>query len=113
MFQDDLYLPKIVRTRVNSLKEFEASLLESTPPEMLSAPLRALWLDAKGDWEGAHACVEQLNTQKAAWVHAYLHRKEGDLSNASYWYARAGRSIYAGSLTAEWERIAEILISKG
>ena len=113
MFQDKLYLTKIIICRVQSLKEFEASLLESVPPEGLSDPLKALWLDAKGDWERAHACVESLNNQKAAWVHAYLHRKDGDLSNASYWYARAGRSVYSGSLTAEWERIAEILISKG
>ena len=72
--------------------EFRASLASrDEPPAGLSAPLRALWLDGKGDWAAAHGTVDDLETTTAARVHAYIHRKEGDLDNARYWYRRAGR----------------------
>jgi hypothetical protein len=88
---------------------FRKSLARSTPPEELSAELEALWRDAKGDWDGAHRLVQDLETPESAWVHAYLHRKEGDLSNAGYWYRRAGRPRKDGALDIEWEEIARAL----
>jgi hypothetical protein len=74
--------------------------------------LRALLLDARGDWDQAHRLVQDLESRDAAWVHAYLHRREGDLSNASYWYSRAGRNRPASSLDEEWEAIATDLVNR-
>lgn len=88
-----------------------ASRGDAAPPAGLSAPLAALWWDARGDWDKAHACVQDENGPDAAWVHAYLHRKEGDLGNAGYWYRRAGRPVAQGPLGAEWEAIARALAS--
>ena len=76
-----------------TLESFKNSLRATEPPETLSAPLRALWWDAKGDWHRAHACAQEDGSEAGAWVHAYLHRKEGDLSNAAYWYRKAGRAF--------------------
>lgn len=90
---------------------FSASLCADEPPA-LSPPLRALWFDAKGDWDAAHKCVDQLSDGDSMWVHAFLHRKEGDLSNARYWYARAGRAPHEGALEAEWREIAMALLGK-
>ena len=75
------------------------------PPRELSPALQALWHDARGYWDAAHACAQVDEGREGAWVHAYLHRKEGDLGNAGYWYARAGRPVPAKGLTleAEWE----------
>ena len=73
------------------LAAFERSLDEATPPADLDPPLAALWWDAKQDWNRAHDLVAQDVSAAAAWVHAYLHRKEGDNANAGYWYRRAGR----------------------
>jgi hypothetical protein len=71
--------------------------------------LRALWLDARGDWDGAHRVVQDDESLEAAWVHAYLHRKEGDAGNAGYWYRRAGRAHARVGLEQEWEAIAAAL----
>lgn len=68
--------------------------------------LLALWLDASGDWDGAHRAIQAETGEDPAWVHAYLHRKEGDLSNAGYWYRRAGRDMPATSLEDEWTSLA-------
>ncbi len=76
------------------------------PPSTLSAPLLALWWDRAGEWERAHAIVAEGEGGDAAWVHAYLHRKEGDEGNARYWYARADRPPRSGDLDAEWDEIA-------
>ena len=69
---------------------------------------QALKLDKEGDWQGAHDLVDQLGGQDAAWVHAYLHRKEGDQWNADYWYRRAGQPSFSGSLDDEWEQLWEM-----
>ena len=79
-------------------------------PELAPA-LRALWHDARGDWDAAHRIAQEDDSRDAAWVHAYLHRKEGDISNARYWYARAGKTAYAGSLDEEWRKIATSLLA--
>jgi hypothetical protein len=93
--------------------EFKASLLGATPAPQSDAPLAALWWAAKGGWDRAHKIVQDEETADAAWVHAYLHRVEGDLGNAGYWYRRAGRAVAEGSLEAEWEGIASALLGKG
>lgn len=73
-----------------NFQQFQHTLAASQPPS-LSPYLEALWYDAKGDWEKAHTVVQDINDPTAAWVHAYLHRKEGDIGNADYWYSRAGK----------------------
>ena len=71
----------------------------------------ALWHDGKGDWNRAHEVAQDVEDEAGAWVHAYLHRKEGDESNAAYWYRRATRPVERGSLDAEWKQIVEALLS--
>ncbi len=92
-----------------TMQQFQASLAGQSPTPELSAPLRALWWDAKDDWARAHAQVDDLDTPQAMAVHAYLHRREGDLGNANYWYRRAGVSARSGSLEAEWTSLVEML----
>lgn len=87
----------------------KASLAATKPPAGLSPPLEALWWEAKGDWTKAHEVAQAQDDRECAWVHAYLHRVEGDLSNAGYWYRRAGRAAATGSLKAEWETIVTAL----
>ena len=89
-----------------TLEAFEASLTSSEPQAELSAYLTALWQDAAGDWDQAHKIVQDIETEQASAIHAYLHRKEGDESNARYWYNRAGRSFPAGkTLEEEWKSL--------
>ena len=94
------------------MADFKASLSGAAPapePE-LDAPLAALWWAAKGCWDEAHKIVQDEETADAAWVHAYLHRVEGDLGNAGYWYRRAAKPVAAGALETEWESIASALL---
>ncbi len=93
--------------------EFKQTLTQQSPPDGLSAPMAALWWDAKGDWTQAHGLVDELETQQGMAVHAYLHRKEGAASNADYWYARAGRSFHRPDLEAEWKALVEGLPAEG
>jgi hypothetical protein len=92
---------------------FRRSLAGEQPPAGLDPALAALWWDARGDWDRAHGFAQQQNTQAACAVHAYLHRKEGDLSNARYWYARAGKEPAAGTLEDEWDALARELLATG
>jgi hypothetical protein len=94
------------------LAAFRASLDAPAPPAGLSAALTSLWWDARGDWDRAHAAAMSDEGTDAAWVHAYLHRKEGDRANAGYWYRRAGKPMPEASLDAEWEAIATALLSR-
>jgi hypothetical protein len=84
---------------------------EASPPSGISPALRALWLVRKGDWDGAHRVATDVDDANGARIHAHLHRVEGDLSNAGYWYRRAGVAPFDGSLDAEWEAIARALTS--
>ena len=94
-----------------TLQEFRATLSLERAPE--AAPLlRALWHDARGDWNEAHTIAQEIETKDAAWVHAYLHRKEGDAGNARYWYDRARQPVASDSLEAEWARIASALLAR-
>jgi hypothetical protein len=94
-----------------TLDEFKAARSANTTPGDLPPAVLALWHDAKGDWDGAHRAVQDLDDESGAWVHAYLHRKEGDASNAAYWYRRAGQPVARGALEDEWEAIAAALLS--
>jgi hypothetical protein len=89
-----------------SLAEFKASLTLSEPPNHLSAHAKALWHAGKGNWEMAHEIVQDLTDQASSQIHAFLHRQEGDLNNARYWYQKAGASMPATSLNEEWEDLA-------
>ena len=92
------------------MADFKASLSGTAPAPQFDAPLAALWWAAKGDWDQAHKIVQDEATVDAAWVHAYLHRVEGDLGNAGYWYRRALRPPTGGSLESEWEQISSELL---
>jgi hypothetical protein len=95
------------------LASFKSSLSASTPPVPLAPALQALWWDAKGDWDKAHGCAQEQDDEAGAWVHAYLHRKEGDAANAGYWYRRAGKTPATLPLAQEWEAIARALLQGG
>jgi hypothetical protein len=93
--------------------DFEAykkSLSASVPPDVLSEYLRALWYDAKNDWDKAHKIIQEIGDKNASWIHAYLHRKEGDIFNADYWYNRAGKKRPDIPLDAEWKSIVESML---
>ena len=90
---------------MKSLTQFKESLNAERPDAAISPQLKSLWYDGKGNWQQAHAEVDHLNDQASAWVHAYLHRKEGDTWNADYWYRRAGKSCPDTSLDEEWEQL--------
>ena len=96
-----------------TLAEFKASVTKQVPPSDLAPPVQALWWAAKGDWDKAHTIVMNDESREAAWVHAYLHRVEGDLGNAGYWYRQAGQPVAKDSLEAEWERIVSALLGSG
>ena len=93
-----------------TVKEFRDSLKADAPPPDLNAALGGLWWDAKGDWTRAHESAQQDEGPEGSWVHAYLHRKEGDQSNAQYWYGRAGKTPARGSLDDEWSEITQALL---
>lgn len=101
---------KIFHLYVMTFSEFKQSLTQSTPPTHLSALLKAMWYDAKEDWESAHNLAQEVNNNNGSWVHAYLHRKEGDNGNAAYWYHRANRKMPTYSLKEEWEDISKELL---
>lgn len=88
-----------------TLEEFKNTLVLPIAPAHLSVFLKALWYDAKGDWHTAHELVDSLDGRDAARVHAYLHRVEGDLWNARYWYSRAKETEFEGSLDQEWQAL--------
>lgn len=91
---------------------FRRSLKGARPPGGIAPLLRALWLDAKGDWDRAHRITASERNALAARVHAYLHRKEGDSDNANYWYTRAGAERPHASLRKEWEALVRSLLEK-
>lgn len=97
-----------------SIDELRASIEKDTaPPRAANLAIQALWHDARGDWERAHSCAQDERGADGSWVHAYLHRKEGDFPNAGYWYTRAGRPTPAATLTLsdEWAEIARALLA--
>jgi hypothetical protein len=94
-----------------TLAEFKRSLSKAKPPTDLAPALAALWWAGKDDWHKAHKIVMDESGRECAWVHAYLHRVEGDLDNARYWYRQAQRPVASKALAAEWDAIAETLLT--
>ncbi|MFI0847085.1 hypothetical protein [Mesorhizobium sp. IMUNJ 23232] len=92
---------------------FKDSISGGQPPAGLTAALEALWWDAKGDWDKAHERAQERDDQAGTHVHAYLHRKEGDQSNAEYWYRRAKAAPSVLSLDEEWEELTRALLPRG
>jgi len=95
------------------LHRFKSSLAAPEPPPGIPALLLALWHDGKGDWEKAHQIAQDIESREGARVHAYLHRKEGDLWNADYWYRSAGRTRPTLSLEQEWESLVTAFLQDG
>lgn len=92
-----------------TLTDFKATLSSPVPPAV-SESLIAMWYDGKGDWDRAHNVAQDINTKEGSWIHAYLHRKEGDAGNAAYWYHRANQPVCKSSLHEEWEAIVSALL---
>jgi hypothetical protein len=92
------------------LAAFKKTLSANEPPAGINVYLKALWYESKGDWEKAHILVQDMTDKNASWVHAYLHRKEGDTWNADYWYSKASKKRPSVSLDEEWEQMAAALI---
>ncbi len=93
------------------LSTFKQSLDQDAPPADLGPALAALWHEAKGDWDQAHRLAQAQDDAQGAWVHAYLHRVEGDLGNAGYWYRRADKPPSSAPLQQEWDKIAGALLA--
>ena len=89
-----------------TFESFKSSVALNRPPDNASPYLLSLWHDAKGNWEKAHTIIQDIDDRSASWIHAYLHRKEGDISNADYWYHRANKKRPNYSLEEEWNQIA-------
>lgn len=92
--------------------DFKSSLKQDNFPDSIPPLLCALWQDAKGKWIEAHHLAQEVDTADGAWVHAYLHRKEGDAPNAQYWYNRAGKKSPNNSLEEEWEEIVKAILNR-
>lgn len=99
-------------TEAMTFEEFQESISQDQPPSSATPLLKALWHEKKGDWKRAHEIAQDIATADASWVHAYLHRREGDLGNAGYWYSRAGRPASSIPLDREWEEIARALLKR-
>lgn len=97
-------------TATVTLDDFRQSLTADNSPAQLSPALAGLWWDGKGDWKRAHESAQQDEGPEGSWAHAYLHRKEGDQSNAEYWYGRAGKPVCRQPLDAEWLSIVRDLL---
>ena len=95
------------------MADLKATLGNAKPADGLAPPLAALWWAAKGDWDAAHKIVQDEDDANSAWVHAYLHRVEGDLGNAGYWYRQASQPVAKDTVEAEWERIVSALLGSG
>lgn len=91
-------------------QDFKSSLNNDQPPDGISPVLQALWHQAKNDWDEAHRLAQSDKSPNGCWVHAYLHRVEGDNGNAAYWYRMAGKPVCTSRLAEEWERIVEALL---
>lgn len=93
-----------------SFTEFVNSVSNTQPPPNVNVYLKSLWYEKKGDWEKAHDLIDDIPEPTASWVHAYLHRKQGDQWNADYWYKKAGKPSCTQTLDEEWTTIAQYLL---
>ncbi len=96
-----------------TLEEFRSTLAWDAAPDELGPALKAMWEDAKGNWGGAHTIAQEIGDETGSWIHAYLHRREGDLGNAGYWYRRANQPVPRDTLEEEWARIVSSLLRAG
>jgi hypothetical protein len=96
-----------------TLEQFRMTLVGRAAPTELSPALRAMWEDANGNWSAAHTIAQEIEDETGAWIHAYLHRKEGDLGNAGYWYRRAKQPTAHDTFEEEWDRIVSALLRTG
>ena len=94
-----------------NLQSFKSSVDDDTPPQGISPALEALWHQDKGDWDTAHNIAQSLKTPMGSWIHAYLHRVEGDNSNAAYWYRLASKPVCTSRLADEWDEIVDALLA--
>ena len=93
-----------------TIEQFTETTKEATPPAGLAEPLKAMWYAGKGDWKRAHEVIQDIETKTAYQIHAFLHRQEGDIKNAGYWYHRAGKGIPEKTLAQEWKDITKALL---
>ncbi len=93
-----------------NFESFQSSLSANAPAASMNVYLQSLWYDGRSDWERAHTIIQDIEDTTAAWIHAYLHRKEGDAGNAKYWYNKAGNPVPDCSLEKEWEMIVKALL---
>jgi hypothetical protein len=93
-----------------TIEQFNSTLPQPEPPAGITDILTALWYAGKGDWEKAHSIAQDISTRDGSWIHAYLHRYEGDQGNAHYWYNKAGRTMPVMSLEMEWEALVKAFL---
>jgi len=93
-----------------TLEEFKSTLSDANPPADVTMVLKAMWHQANGAWETAHEIAQGQKSPDGDWVHAFLHRDEGDLSNAGYWYRRADKPVASGSIESEWEQLVKAFL---
>jgi hypothetical protein len=93
-----------------TFEEFNSTLTDTDPPAKLNDLLKSLWFDGRGDWEAAHDIAQEIHDKNGSWIHAYLHRKEGDINNAAYWYRRAGKLMPQASLKEEWNTLVKAFL---
>jgi len=110
--QDEQELVLGQRERKMDVDTFRCTLEKGNPPEGSGKALRAMWYQARDDWDQAHRLAQAQNDADGAWVHAFLHRVEGDSANAAYWYRRAGKPPSATPLAEEWEEIVTALLAE-
>ena len=106
-------IPAVKKEGKMQFEQFKSSLNGAAPPAGISGAAQALWWQAKGDWHQAHRCCQDSPDATGAWAHAYLHRVEGDLGNAGYWYRRASKPVATGPLETEWDAIVSALLQAG
>jgi hypothetical protein len=102
----------LVEIHTMNLQEFKSSADDDKPPQGISPALEAMWYQLNGDWDSAHRLVQSQNNLMGNWVHAYLHRVEGDDGNASHWYHRAEKPVCTSTLADEWREIVMVLVSE-
>jgi hypothetical protein len=95
-----------------TLQDFKNSIKDTSPPGQINPLLQSLWYDGKDNWEKAHLIAQEIHTDDGSWIHAYLHRKEGDLGNAAYWYHMANKPVPSVTLEKEWEILVTSFLSK-
>src|SRR5688500_12446994 len=91
---------------------FTSSIKQQTIPSSLGPELQSLWYDCLNNWNKAHDIAQDIPDKNGSWIHAYLHRKEGDKWNANYWYQKAGKTMPSYSLEKEWEELVRYFLKQ-